>query len=251
MYDMHSHFLPGIDDGAKSIDISFKMIEASVKKGVTHLLSTSHCYPYNNADIEDFIYDRGEAFKKLTEAAQERKIDLPEIKLASEVHMTRDLTKFQSLDKLCIQGTNYMLVEMPSSPWTDVVVDTVYKMTIMGFKPIIAHMERNLHQNSGLIEALYDLDVLIQVNAESFAIPQLKKSIDNLFRQKLLHLIGTDMHNLESRKPNIDAAEKSIKKRYGKECIEYIMSNAESVWNGEAIEYSKMKSFKKKILFGL
>lgn len=248
MYDMHSHFLPGIDDGAKNVNISLKMIAESTKKGVTHLLSTSHCYPYNNADIENFLYERNESYKKLIEASAA--IALPEIKLASEVHMTRDLTSFRSLDKLCIQGTNYILVEMPSSVWTEAAVDTIYKMTIMGFKPIIAHMERNFHQRNDLLESLYNLDVLIQVNAESFHISQLKKDLDNLFKRKLLHLIGTDMHNLDSRKPNIDTALRAIKKRYGNECIEYIVSNSKSVWNGEIIKYSSMKAFRKKALFG-
>ena len=251
MYDMHSHFLPGVDDGAKTSDISFKMLEADMQAGVTHILSTSHCYPYKNSDIESFLSDRNAAYKKLKEKASERNFILPDIKLASEVHITCVISKFSSLDKLRIQDTRYILIEMPSSPWSEKVIDTVYKLTVMGFKPIIAHMERNQHQKRDLINSLYDLDVLIQINAEAFYIAQLKKTIDEMMKNKLVHLIGSDMHNMENRKPNIDRAAKMIKKRYGNECLAYLNSNACAVWNDEEIRYSSMRSFKKKGLFGL
>lgn len=250
MYDMHSHFLPGIDDGAKNTDMSIKMLKTSMSTGVNHILSTSHCYPYKNTDIEDFIQDREQAYKALLEAAAENNFELPDIKLASEVHLTCDLTKFSSLEKLRIDGTDYILLEMPSSPWSEKIIDIVYKLTIKGFKPIIAHMDRNFNQNNELINSLYDLDILIQVNAESFSVSSMKKNIDMLMKNKLFHVIGSDMHNMDSRRPNMDIAKKALSKRYGKDCLDYIAAISKSIWNGDDIRYSSMRSFKKKGLFG-
>lgn len=248
--DFHSHILPAFDDGASNADIALKMIEASMKMGVERIVSTSHCYPYSDGDIKEFLDMRDAAFSRLKAAADENGMLIPDIHLGCEVHLTCDLTRLRSADKLCVEGTNYMLLEMPSSNWTDNVIDNVYKLTISGIKPIIAHMERNLAQKNELVEALCDLDVLIQINSSSFGVPSLKKYIDRMFAQGFIHIIGTDMHNMDTRRPNIDKAEKYIKRRYGKECWDYLMNNAEIVLSGRELSYKAIKNFKKKGIFG-
>ncbi len=248
--DFHSHILPGFDDGAANTDTALKMINMSMDMGVDHIVSTSHCYPYSDRDIAEFLDERAEAFSRLREAAEQSGTRLPEIRLGSEVHLTCDLTRLKFIKSLCVEGTKYMLLEMPSSNWTDNVIDIVYKLTISGVKPIIAHMERNLGQKKELVEALCDLDVLIQINASSFGAPQFKKYIDRMFGQSLIHIIGTDMHNLDTRRPDMNKAEKYIRRRYGDECWSYLMNNAETVLSGRELSYRMLKSFKKKGIFG-
>lgn len=248
--DFHSHFLPSVDDGAKNVEMSLKMLEDSVKMGVTDIVSTSHCYAYSSDEIETFIEDRDAAYKKLAAAAAEKGQELPVIYLGSEVHLTCDISQMRSVHKLCVEGTDYMLLEMPSSPWSDSTIENVYKMSLKGITPIIAHMERNLNQKPELLNQLYSLDILVQINAESFGISFLKKYIDNMMKNKLIHIIGTDMHNVEQRKPNIDKARKYITKRYGGECWDYLMRNAESVLKENSLPFRELKIFKKKALFG-
>lgn len=249
--DFHSHILPEFDDGAENSDMSLKMIEESRKMGVTDIVSTSHCYPIKNSDIKDFIADRAVSFGKLKDAANAAGAELPEIHLGCEVHLTCDLMKFSSIKSLCIEGTDYMLLEMPSSPWSDNTIDNVYKLTISGIHPIIAHAERNLSQKAELLNSLYDLDILIQINAVSFGIPQLKKFIDKMFSSGMIHVVGTDMHNITSRAPNIERARKYICKRYGSNCWEYLMRNASTILSGKTLSYREFEGFGKKRLFGI
>lgn len=248
--DFHSHFLPGIDDGAVDEGSSLEMLRASINMGVTDFVSTSHCYPYSSEDIEEFLEKRSAAFEKLKAAAAEREFELPRIFLGSEVHLTCDISEMRAIKKLCIEGTDYMLLEMPSSPWNDSVVEGVYKLSIKGIKPIIAHMERNFGQKQELLDQLCCLDILVQVNAEAFAVGPFKKRLDTLVKTGMLHVIGTDMHNMDRRKPTMDIGKKLITKRYGAECWDYFMSNAQSVLYENNLPYNAIKCYKKKSLFG-
>lgn len=250
MIDVHSHILPAFDDGAKDETTALQMLASSAAMGVTEIVSTSHCYPYSSEDAEGFLKRRDEAYERLLEKAAEINAEIPRIRLGCELHLTCDLSQMQSLNKLCISGTDYLLLEMPSSPWSDTILDIVYKLSISGIRPIIAHMERNLDQKREFLSAIFSLDVLFQINAESLGISKLKKPIDKLFENKLVHMVGSDMHNMTSRKPNMSSAEKYIKKRYGAECWEYLMANAKAVLENRYISFRAMRSFKKKGLFG-
>ncbi len=247
--DFHSHILPAFDDGAKDEKTALEMIERSRSAGVDCIVSTSHCYPYSDSDIEEFLEMRARAFDALKAAARRSGTELPEIRLGSEVHLTCDLTGLSLIDRLRIEGTKYLLLEMPSSKWNDSVIDVVYKLCISGIKPIIAHMERNLRQSAELVGALCDLDVLIQINASSFGVGALKKELDGMFLRGLIHVVGTDMHNLDTRKPDMDMAEKHIKKRYGTQCWEYLSNNADIILSGGELSYKEFQSFKKRGIF--
>lgn len=249
MIDFHSHFLPSVDDGARDIDMSLEMLRLSRAGGVSRLVSTSHCYAYSSEDIEDFLKRRNEAYAALKAGAAQKGTELPEIRLGSEVHLTCDISEMRSVRKLCIEGTDYILLEMPAAQWSDGIIDCVYKLSLKGITPIIAHMERNLSQMPELLNQLYSLDILIQINAESFAIGALRKYIDSLMKNSLIHIVGTDMHNISRRGPNMDIAKKHIAKRYGSECWEYLQDNARRVLDENALSYRDMRSFKKKSLF--
>ncbi len=242
--DFHSHVLFGIDDGAKDKKMSVAMLDKAKSDGVDTVLLTSHCYPRTFGDIDLFIENRDSAYNALTDVS-----GLPKLVKACEVHVARDITKFSNIRKLCIENTNYMLLEMPHTAWTDKTIDIVYKLTLMGITPIIAHDERNMHQKQELRNSLYDLDVLIQINAPSLFMFTYRKQIDKMMRLGLVHVIGTDMHNLTSRKPCMKKAQKRIIKRYGEECWQYLMQNSEKILNGEEISYKEFKSFKKKCIF--
>ena len=247
--DFHSHIMPAFDDGAKDVEMSIAMLEKSYEQGVRTVVSTSHCYPASGNDIDRFIEKRQEAYDQLMEAVDRGGVKLPRLIPAAEVHLSCDLARLRGIERLCIGNTAYMLVEMPASMWTDDTIDLVYKLSISGIKPIIAHTERNLAQNDEMLNALYMLDVLFQVNAESFAMPVYKKFIGNMMKNKLIHIVGTDMHNLTTRPPDMDKAKKAITKRFGTECWEYLMRNAEVVLSGEELSYRMLHAFSPKSIF--
>lgn len=249
--DFHSHFLPSIDDGARDMEMSLKMLGESYKQGVTDIVSTSHCYPHNSKDIDKFVEERDLAIENVKKAACEQGMEIPKIHKGCEVHLTTDVAEMRSIKKLCINDGRYMLLEMPSMGWSDRIIDCVYKLCLKGITPVIAHMERNLMQKNDLIESLYQLDVMIQLNAVVFEDAHMKKFTDTMFRRQLVHVIGSDMHNLTSRKPNIEGAISHINKRYGNECVDYIMSLSEKIILSEDIPISSLKSFKPKKILGI
>ncbi len=244
--DFHSHVLHGIDDGAKDMSISSNMLRKSYDMGVEGIVFTSHCYPTSSRDVEKFLKKREQQLEYYNLEFE----NVPKFyKRGCEVHLTGDISRISNIRELCIENTDYMLLEMPMKMWTDETVENVYKLTLMGIKPIIAHDERNMHQKMELRNALYDQDVLIQINAPSLSMKEYKKEIDRLFAIGMAHVIGTDMHNLTSRPPCMDKAKKIIKNRYGLECWEYLHNNSTRILGGETISYRDFKSFKKRGIF--
>ena len=238
--DFHSHIMPKVDDGAKSLEMSLEMMKKSAEMGVDTIVSTSHCYPYSEEDIERFLSKRKSAFERIAEFC-----DVPKIRLGCEVHLTCDISRFSNIEKLCIENTRYMLVEMPVSNWDENQVEYIYRLTAKGIVPIIAHDERNAHQKHELRQMIYDLDVLAQLNAPSLFIPRFKKEIDNLMKRGIVHVLGTDMHNMDTRKPCFADTKKALDKRYGKKCWEYFMNNSERILNNEEISYKDFQYFKR------
>jgi protein-tyrosine phosphatase len=230
--------------------MSLKMLDMSINKGVNRIVFTPHCYSLSSKDINKFIEQREKSLNEFKKAAEEKKIILPDFVSGCEVHLSFDISKMRAVEKLCIENTKYILLEMPSSPWNDAVIDSVYNLSLLGITPIIAHDERNLIQKEEIRNALYNLDVLIQVNASSFGNPRMKKYIDSMFRKGMLHIIGSDMHNCDSRPNQMDKAKKYILKRYGSECFDYLMNNARIVLSGQELSYRNLKSFRKKSIFG-
>ena len=249
MIDCHSHILPAFDDGAVDMEMSIKMLEESKRQGVDKIISTSHCYPKKREDMLSFIKDRNESLLKLKEEIKNRGIDTPKIYHGCELNMTTDVSEYEETRNMCINNTDYILIEMPLAPWKEWMIDAVYKLTVQGFKPIIAHMDRYYQQESYILSMLFEQDVLYQISCEAFYKPEFMRFASLLISDGRAHILGTDMHNLTDRPPNMERAKKLIIKNYGIECFEYFQANAQKIINGEEIRYSQMKSFTKKPFF--
>ncbi len=253
MIDCHSHIIPNIDDGPETVEMSMEMLKQSAKYGVTDIISTSHCYPRYAQSIDHFLDKRESGFELLAKEIEKSDIALPRIHLASEVNMITDIAEFKHISKLCIENTKYILIEMPYTPWKDWMFDTVYRLTLMGMKPIMAHIDRFLFQEQSLLSTLFELDVLYQVNAELFLTKSISKFADDLLLSGHAHLLGSDMHNLSDRKTTMNMAYEKIVKRYGTACIDYFNENARCVLNDKPIKnfYFKIpekQSFLSKLL---
>ncbi len=244
--DFHSHILPAIDDGAKDVNKSIEMLKMSRDRGVDCVVATPHCYPDSSAGVESFIEKRTAAYEILK---KEMTDDLPKVIQGAEVHVSTDLSRIRNIKQLCIENTDYMLIEMPVSPWNERVVESIYKLTLRGITPIIAHAERNLHQKQELLDLLYSFDILIQINAEACGAGPCKRFVDRMMRNAMIHVVGTDMHNTTTRQPNMNKARKYITGRYGAECWEYLNNNSEKVLSGQSLSYRDFKPFGKKSFF--
>ncbi len=224
--DVHAHVLPEIDDGAKNVETSLEMLRESKRQGVETVIATSHCYAQTEQDIACFIKKRRESFEILQEAISKSGEKLPEIRLGSEVHLGVDISKFERLEELCIDKTDYILLEMPYRAWNMNLYDAIYGIMLRGMKPVMAHIER-FYDHEKEFENLVDLELLYQINADSFVKQGIRRVIPYFFKNRMVQFVGSDMHNTDSRPTNIQNAYQAIEEMYGSECAEYLKKNAE------------------------
>ena len=235
LYDFHCHILPGIDDGSPNLQTSRKMLEMEKKDGVGKIVLTPHFY-LDQKSLARFLDDRAGAIEQLQPVADELGIEL---KFGAEVRYTKSLLD-QELDKLCISGTNYMLIEMPFERLTDRFINefkTFAGSIFPDIQLILAHAERYLLFTSE--ESVYRImenDMLVQLNCGDFgAFSRSRKFMFELLDHDLAHLLGTDCHNTSSRPPNMETARKIISKKISPHCFSHLMRNAEKVFAGEMI----------------
>ena len=138
--DIHSHLLPGIDDGSRSPDMTLDMLRISGDGGVGRLFLTPHCYP--SESVGEFLKRRETAAKILEKICpREGTPDgLPGWKLGAEVYYHVGIQHEEMLEDLCYEGTRYILVEMPWQEWGSRVISDVADISrYRGFVPVIAH----------------------------------------------------------------------------------------------------------------
>ncbi len=249
MIDIHSHILPDFDDGSNGIEESLEMLRESKRQGVTKIISTSHCYPKHRSSIKHFLRDRNKKLEILRKAIAESGEDLPEIYAGCELNICRDFTEDEGLEDLCIEGTNYLLLEMPYEPWTESVMEVVYKVMTKGIRPIMAHIDRFLYQDSSKLDALYELGVNYQVNTEAFLNRKTLKQVDKLFADGHAEFIGTDMHNMTDRLPTMSAARDKIIAYFGESYWDFLQGNNSCILENDEINPFSYKKLVKKSFF--
>lgn len=230
MIDFHSHILPYMDDGAQDVEMSAKMLELSKQQGVNTIVATPHYYA-RKGTVAEFLLKREESFNKLKEYIAKNNLDVPEIVLGAEVAFSEEILSLD-IKKLCIEGTNFVLLELPFSYFNQWIYDEIYNMSMKNEVDfILAHIERYVGNKNDFsaIKPFFDLDMLIQVNADTFIDKHSKKIIQTLLKKYRIDLIGSDAHNLEKRVSNMDKAMKIIKKKYGENTLNKIMGNAKKI----------------------
>ena len=113
MIDFHTHILHRIDDGSDSPETSLEMLKGAYSSGTDVAVLTSHFYPREENTIYDFLARRERRYNSLKKFCDGHEI--PELRLAAEVNLHTNISKFPDLHKLCIEGTDYMLIDMPMS----------------------------------------------------------------------------------------------------------------------------------------
>lgn len=226
MVDFHSHILPGIDDGAKDVNMSVEMLLLSKKQGVNTIVATPHFYIMKTT-IEEFLEARQKSYDELMAYVKEHNIDIPKIVLGAEVAFCEELMD-ADLKKLCIEGTDALLLELPFTYLNEWVYNGIYSMSMKhGVDIILAHVERYVKnfKDFSSIKPFFDLDVYMQVNSDTFLDRKSKKIIKELMKNGKINFIGSDSHNLSKRASSMDLAANKIIKKYGEDKLKKIMYN--------------------------
>ena len=222
MIDWHSHILPCVDDGSKSIAESIAMINMLLEQGVDTVIATPH-FSANSEPVDSFIKRRNEAKEKIK---NETSIN---ILLGAEVKFYPGISKMTGLEKLCIEGTNLLMIEMPMAKWTEYTVRELVELSSSaGVRLVLAHIERYISfQNSDVWNRLYEAGTLMQVNASYFIEFFSRRKAISLLNDGNIHLIGSDCHNTKHRPPKMAEAFEFIEKKLGSE----IISRLDEYWN--------------------
>ena len=229
MFDFHSHILPGIDDGSKSVEESLSMLRSSRDQGVDGIAATSHFYA-NIHTPEIWLEKREAAFEKLKPHLS---ADLPKIHLGAEVHYYEGMILSDKLPDFRIEGTEILLVEMPFSKWTERMQSAIIELNSEpDITVLLAHIERYLQfQSRRVFEKLRENGVLIQSNAEFFLDKRTKRKALRMLEKDEINLLGSDCHNMSDRKPCLEQAYKAITEALGTEKIREITDREKSLFN--------------------
>lgn len=222
MVDFHTHLLPGIDDGSPDTATSVRMLESLHQQGIDRVVATPHFYLMRD-DIESFLKRRLDSAESLAAVVKNRQ-DIPRVALGAEVLIYPEIGTIEDIEALCIEGTNYMLVEMPMDRWTSVIYDVLNKLRTRRIIPIIAHIERymKLQKDKQVVYRLIDLGCIIQANSRFFISAKTRCRAVKMVRDDAIQLIGSDCHDMARRKPDIAGAYEIIEKKLGKYGMEGI-----------------------------
>lgn len=194
--DVHSHFIPGIDDGARTMDDALILLRSMQAFGYKKVITTPHVMSDYYKNTPDII-NRGR--NALREAAQKENIAL-EIECAAEYYLDADFLPLIKKKELLTFGDNYVLFELPFLAEPPNVAEVVFELQLAGYKPVLAHPERYAfwHRNFEKYQELSDKGVVLQLNINSLTghySPEVKAVSKKLIDEGLISLLGSDCHH--------------------------------------------------------
>lgn len=233
--DMHSHILPGIDDGSRNIEESLKLLDAFAERDIDIVVATPHFY-CEEQSIDSFIEKRNKAYDELKPHLKPKH---PKILLGAEVLYSPVLVGNEDISKLAIQDTDFVLFEMPYQKITEDVIDNVSKIVdFMDVKLLIAHIERYLNFTSfSELSDLMDLDVIGQINVKSLLKSSSKRACFKLIKNGYVHTLGTDFHRIDRPSAHIDEAFSILDKKFGTGFTDHLIKNSLHILKNDSLSY--------------
>ncbi len=218
---MHCHILPGVDDGAKSLEETMKMLQIAESNGITDMIATPH---YKEGRHNSRISTIMERMVQVQEEAEKEGISVC-------VYPGMEIFYFDGLEDalekdslLTLNGTDRVLIEFSPMESFSYIRNGLDRIRGTGFVPVIAHAERYecIQKNWECVESLKSFDVEVQVNASSVTGAlgrRIKRLVHHLLKQQMIDYIGTDAHDWKERTP---AVERCFTELYGKYDASYI-----------------------------
>ena len=207
MVDVHTHILPGMDDGAATAEIALEMLRKQAAQGVTAVVLTPHFYR-EREDIPRFLARRERAMAQLQAAIdalpEQERVQLPELILGAEVAWRPNMKNWEDIEKLCIGSTRNLLLELPNTKWTHQVLNTVYNLLNMGITPIIAHLDRYMQpQRYASLEHVLSMGVPVQISAGALQRPFIGCGLVRMMGRESNVFLASDCHSRNHRPPNM------------------------------------------------
>jgi protein-tyrosine phosphatase len=195
MVDMHSHVLPGIDDGAKTPEESIALIRKLMALGIKKIIATPHIMADYYKNTPETI---NAALVILKDELKKENINIA-IEAAAEHYFDETFETRVNEKKLMTMGNNHVLFEFSFINQPPNVISVVQKLKDLGYKPILAHPERYPYMDLEQFKTLHDWGVDFQLNTISLAGyygKEAKKLAETLVDNQLVDYISSDMHHL-------------------------------------------------------
>ena len=239
MIDFHTHILPNIDDGSRSIEETFNLIKEAKSVGFEAIISTSH---YIEEYYETNTPEREVWINAIYENLQAKNIDI-NLYLGNEIYLSENIIKLLEEGKAStINDTSYVLLEMPLNAEPMNLYDIIYEMMQYKLVPILAHPERYsfVQKEPELIYDLIEKGVLMQANFGSILGIYGEKAqiiVKKFFESNMIHFLGTDVHRQNSIYPKVPEALAQITKIIGVQKVDELTKiNPRLVLHNKKIE---------------
>lgn len=195
--DVHSHLIPGIDDGSQSMEETMELLTNFQELGYKKVITTPHVMSDYYKNTPEIIL---EGLEKVRKSIANSNLTI-EIDAAAEYNLDADFDDLIEEGKLLTFGDNYVLFELPFFQEPPMLNDTIWKLQTKGYKPILAHVERYSFwfENWERIKEVNERGVLFQVNINSLTGhygPEVKKMAERLIDEEMISLVGSDCHNM-------------------------------------------------------
>lgn len=195
--DIHSHLIPGIDDGVQNIEESIRLIREFSRQGYKKLITTPHI-------MSDFFKNTPEiimnGLAQVRDEIHRQKIDI-ELEAAAEYYIDRNFLESIGKEPLLSFGKNYVLVETNTINYNDVIRTAFFELRLSGYQPVLAHPERYSYffRNFDQYFRIRDMEVYFQINLISltdFYSPEVRQIAERLIKEGLVDFIGSDAHEM-------------------------------------------------------
>jgi len=245
MIDLHTHILPGVDDGVGDVEEALLVANEAENQGVTKLVATPHYVG------EGFQLTPGETKKRVKDLQQVFKQEGLGIEVlpGAEVYITPDLgKKLENGLVSTINDSRYLLVEFPMEKRPSYINEVFYDLKVMGYTPIISHPERYgyIRKNPNLLYNWIEDGIYAQLNAGSLLGKfgnRVKNTAETLVKYNLVQFIGSDLHSNQRRSQCLEEGFKRLRSLIGKRTERY-MENAKRVINDHEIEFIEPQRYR-------
>lgn len=236
--DIHSHILPGVDDGSQNMDESLEMLHRAADEGIRKMILT----PHNKAEHKNVSVEgiRKRIHTLQTEVSRQ-KIPIT-LYPGNEIFYRDGVAEMLEEGSLCtLADTRYVLVEFQPLEEFGYIRSAIYELTSCGFTPILAHVERYACMASKLDNVLYAIDrgALIQINASTVTGNmglKGKQTVKKMLKGHMVHFVSTDAHDCERRAPYLAECAQYICKKFGDAYAAALLhDNASRLLKGETV----------------
>ncbi len=235
--DFHVHVLPDLDDGSKNVWQSIEMLKLSGAAGIRTVVATPHFRPWET-QVADFLRKRKKAKQTLESAVAKTAAnqDIPKLLCGAECSYIKGMSRYPRLEELCLEGTNYLLLELPNGKWSDEMFEELYRLNMhRGLRLMIAHPNRYEQEIRRLdaIGIFFEIDCLFQLNAGPLARWVKRKWNLSLLSSPVPCVLGSDMHSEMPEEQSIRQAGEIIERKLGLKIPDRIQRVSRAVLHNE------------------